>query len=170
MNGGELNVLIERLRSGDRTAFHELYSAMKIPVFTVIYRMVRKQETAEDITQDVFLRLYESPPDASVKNPAAWIFRMARNLAIDSLRRKSADGLTDDIACDSSEERICMRLDLDEAMRSLPLEQREIVAMHLNADLCFREIADVTGLSLPAVYRLYRKALGSIQKKLNGGL
>ena len=169
MDNKELQVLFGRLRNGDKTSFSELYSDLKTPVYTVVCRIVKARETAEDVTQELFIKLYTAPPDDSVCNIRAWIFRMARNLAIDALRKKQASDLTEDIPDSVSEDKICTRLDLDRAVRALPLELRETVALHLNAGLSFREIAEVTNRSLPSVYRLYRKALKQLRESLNGG-
>ena len=65
--------------------------------------------------------------------------------------------------------KILLKMDLESAMAILPENQREILALHLHADLGFREIGDIVGLSLPATYRLYRKALKQLRITLNGG-
>ena len=62
-----------------------------------------------------------------------------------------------------------IRMDMEAALRKLPREEREILTLHLNADLGFREISNIVDLSLPATYRKYRKALKSVQTELNGG-
>ena len=74
--------------SGDRGAFCAVYEQMKTPVFTVAYRITQSHELAEDITQDVFLKLLSLPYDTSVKKPRAFIFRIAHNSAIDALRKR----------------------------------------------------------------------------------
>ena len=167
MTNEELRVCFDGIRAGDKTAFAVLYHDMKTPVFTVILRIVVGRETAEDVMQELFLRLYQSPPEPSVQNLRAWIFRMARNLAIDERRRaretaelQDAD-LTDPRDLDAA-------LDVERALTALPMEEREIVTLHLNAGLGFREISEVAGLSLPAVYRRYRRALKTLEKLLKG--
>lgn len=171
MGEQELNALFDRLRAGDTGAFEELYHGMKTPLYTVICRMVHTRETAEDVLQELFLKLYRSPPEPQVAKKRAWIYRMACNLAVDALRKKEHTELTEDHVPTESgmAERICLRLDLDRAMAALPLEMREIAALHLTGGLAFREIAAVTGLSLPAVYRRYRSALAELRNALNGG-
>ena len=95
MDNERLKACIGRLREGDDAALEELYEDMKTPVFTIAFRIVRDREQAEDILHDLFLKLYQSPPDSSVKNPRAWIFQAAHNLSLNSLRRPKpaeADG------------------------------------------------------------------------------
>lgn len=159
-----------RIRSGNREAFSCVYQEMKQPVYTICYRITGSKETAEDITHDVFVKLFRSPPDTSVKNMRAWIFQMARNLSIDALRKQSRMAEQGEPICtEDPYPPIHLRMDLEAAWRNLSREEREILTMHLNADLGFKEIASIVGLSLPATYRKYRKALKHLQKELNGG-
>lgn len=165
-----LQELFARIQNGDREAFSCLYQELKQPVYTICYRITQSRETAEDITHDVFVKLFRSPPDASVNNIRAWIFQMARNLSIDALRKKSRTAEHDEeIDIVDSYDHIHLRMDIEAALRKLPSEEREILTLHLNAELGFKEISNIVGLSLPATYRKYRKALKTIQKELNGG-
>ena len=157
------------IRQGNRDAFVRVYQQLKQPVYTIVYRISQSRETAEDITHDVFVKLYTSPPDPSVQNLRAWIFRMARNLAIDTLRKRQPTMMQEETLTDDAITKILLKMDLESAMAILPENQREILALHLHADLGFREIGDIVGLSLPATYRLYRKALKQLRITLNGG-
>lgn len=176
MKGGlgvvEMNLreLFDRIRSGDREAFACVYRELKQPVYTICYRITGSKETAEDITHDVFVKLFRSPPDASVKNLRAWIFQIARNLSIDVLRKQSQMvEQSEPICTEDPYPPIHLRMDLETALGKLSFEEREILTLHLNADLSFKEIASIVGLSLPATYRKYRKALKHLQDELNGG-
>lgn len=171
MTENELQAAFAAIRGGDGDAFARMYSDIKQPVFTIAWRILKQREAAEDITQDVFLKLYDAPPDASVKNLRAWIFRMARNLAIDALRTAhiTESDTMPETAAESDTEHLDRRLDLEDAIARLPQIEREIITLHLNADLPFREVARVVGLSQPAVYRRYRQALQTLRERLNGG-
>lgn len=171
MNEIELQRAFGKVRSGDREAFSDIYRDLSRPVYTVALRIVRRRDIAEDITQDVFVRLFVSPPDASVRCLRAWIFRMARNLAIDVMRAQhitqSEEALTE-LADGDEAERLATRLDIASAMEALPQIEREIVALHVHGELGFGEIGRIVGLSLPATYRRYRKALGKLREELGG--
>lgn len=164
-----LRELFDRIQNGDKDSFICVYQELKQPVYTISYRITQSKETAEDITHDVFIKLFRSPPDSSVKNIRAWIFQIARNLSIDALRKKSRKTEQDEISIADTCDRIHLRIDIDTALRKLPCDEREILTLHLNADLSFKEISDIVNLSLPATYRKYRKALKCIQTELNGG-
>ena len=170
MDKTNLNELFSKVQQKDKDAFTQLYHNLKQPVFTIIYRIVQNQTAAEDLTQDLFVKLFVSPPEATVKNPRAWIFQMAHNLAIDSLRKTHPANI-DDILL-ASEERmnvIIIKTDLERAISTLSCAEREILSLRANAGLGFQDIARITGQSLSAVYRNYRKTLKTLQTLLNGG-
>ena len=167
MNVTDLNECMDRVRTGDREAFSCLYDEMSRPVYTVARRIVQSREIAEDITQEVFVRLYVSPPPPSIVNPRAWIFRMARNLAIDAWRRKQSADIEDiELTTVDHADDVAIRLDTEAAIGRLPAAERQILSLHIDGEMPFREIAPIVGLTLPAVYRRYRKAIQTLQKLL----
>ena len=88
MTDSELSLKLKKVSEGDIKAFEDIYNDMKRPVMTVIMRVVGNRETAEDLLQEVFVKLYRSPPK-DVSKPRAYIFKTAGNLAIDSLRAEN---------------------------------------------------------------------------------
>ena len=164
----ELKTCFDGIRTGDKRAFAAMYHEMKTPVYTVVLRIVGSREAAEDVTQELFLRLFKLPPDPSVQNLRAWIFQIARNLAIDERRKGRETAVLGDVTIPATERDLDTALDVERALTTLPLDDREVVILHLNAGLNFREIAEITGLSLPAVYRRYRRALKTLEKMLKG--
>ena len=171
MKNTDLKMYISKIRDGDKDAFSEVYSELKKPVYTVSLRIVGDVSLAEDITQDVFVKLFLSPPPSSIRNPRAWIFKIARNLSIDALRKAQSLSIEDTQPeiCDESY-RIAEKVDLTRAFEILSIEERQIVTLHLNASLRFSDIADMMGLSLPAVYRRYKKAVKTLRDYLEGDL
>jgi RNA polymerase sigma factor (sigma-70 family) len=126
MKGGlgmvEMNLseMLAGMQNGDRDAFAAVYQALKRPVYTICYRITQSRETAEDITHDVFIKLFRSPPDASVKNVRAWIFQMARNLSIDALRKESRRSDWDaPIEIEDPYPHLDLRMDIEAAQRLL---------------------------------------------------
>lgn len=171
MEAAELKTLFNQLRQGDQDAFVSIYHELKQPVYTICWRIVQVRETAEDLTQDIFLKLYLSPPEVSVKNERAWIFQMAHNASIDALRKRrelSLDG-QEYPSSDQDLNALEQSLDLEAAMSMLPEEYRQILTLHLNAELTFQQIGQIKGCPLSTVYRSYRKALKLLQQLLNGG-
>lgn len=170
MNSNELKQYFSMLQKGNKEALEYIYNDMKKPIYTVSLRIVQSKEIAEDITQEVFVKLFSSPPDSSVRDPRAWMFRMARNLSIDALRKKECsdiDGV--EIPTDDTTNEIVLKMDVEKAMAKLLPIEREIVTLHLNFDMNFVEIAKITGLSLSASYRKYCKAIKALREMLDGG-
>ena len=171
MDSTDLKVLFQQLREGDQEAFVSIYHELKQPVYTICWRIVQIRETAEDLTQDVFLKLYASPPSASVKNERAWVFQMAHNASIDALRKRQEIPWSGR-ECPSYQQELNTlerNLDLEAAMSMLPDAYRQVLTLHLNAEFSFQQIGQMMGLSLSAVYRIYRKAIKLLQQLLNGG-
>lgn len=161
---------MEQVHMEGKAAFEMLYHANKGPVYTVALRLLQNRAAAEDVTQEVFLRLYTSPPTDELRKPKAWLLRVTHNLAVDALRKRREEAIDDAVPSGepSVEERAGLRLDLEAALAALGAEAREIVTLHLNADLTFGEIAGVTGFSLPSVYRRYQKAIHTLREILKG--
>ena len=171
MDDKMLRDLFNRIGNKDKNAFTLLYREFKVPVFTVIFRIVNSKEIAEDITQDVFVKLFVSPPDLSVKMLRAWIFTVSRNSAIDYLRKNKVlhnEEIT--LSAHNVENEVLNRLDIEQAFQTLDTTEREIVTLHLNAGLSFKEITSITQLSLPSTYRRYKKALNKLKVILSGGV
>ena len=164
MDNEELRSLLDAMRSGDENAFPILYHGIKTPVYTVIRRITGSRETAEDVMQTLFLKLCQSSPGPEIRLPRAWIMTMARNLALDALRRPAAAPLPEELAApDPLPED---RLDLERALAQLEETERSVLTLHLSAGLPFREAAGVLGLSLPAAYRRYQRALQRLRALL----
>lgn len=159
-----------RLQGGDTDAFEYIYAELKDPVYTIAYRIVQSRELAEDVAQDVFVKLFDLPEGLAVKYPRAWIFQMTHNAAIDALRREKPTEDIDELSQSLPAGDIEGRLDMEKALAALPRVEREIVSLHLNAELTFSEIADITGLTLSSVYRRYRKSLKILKKLLEVSL
>lgn len=171
MDDKMLRECFDKISNGDKYAFTLLYNEFKVPVFTVIYRIVNSKEVAEDITQEVFVKLFVSPPNLSVKKLRAWIFTVSRNSAIDYLR-KNRVSYNEEITLTTHnvENEVLNRLDIEQAFLALNTTEREIITLHLNAGLSFKEITSITQLSLPSTYRRYKQALNKLKVILSGGV
>lgn len=166
MTDQQLKTQLEALKTGDRQAFLKIYQELKTPVYTVLVRLTGDRLLSEDLLQEVFLRIYRQPPEA--EKPRAYVFRMARNLAIDALRQKQP--------CDPLEEHSLqadpdptVKLDLERAFARLTAGERQLVALHLSAGLTFREVASIVERPLGTVLWQYRKAIEKLRNTLDGG-
>ena len=169
MDNNQLQEYFSRVRRGDTEAFAAIYTDLKTPVYTVIYRIVGSHECAEDIMQELFLRLFRQPPHQSVKNLRAYIFQAAHNMAIDRLRRDrhiSLDELPPGDSVPSETYALDTQLDIDAALRRLTDEERRVVILHINAALTLHETARIMGKSVASVHRTYNRALKALKQLL----
>jgi len=169
-NNDEITRQLAAIRAGDKTAFEALYHTMQTPMYTIIYRITWDKAASEDILQEVFVKLYRSPPNASVRRPRSYLFQMARNLAIDYTRKPRDIPLeTVEIEARQSSDNTVNRLDMESALKSLPAQDCQIVTLHIIADLTFREIAALMDIPLGTALWRYQRALGKLRKELEGG-
>ena len=109
------------------------------------------------------------PQPPQVEKPRAYLFRMARNLVVDTLRKNQpTENLGEHehlgITYDSD-----MKLDLEQAFSMLTLQERQLAALHLSAGLTFREVAAIVERPLGTVLWQYQKAIGKLRMILDGG-
>ena len=164
--------LIARIGAGDETAMADLYDRYSGIVYGVALRVLGDTTAAEDVLQEVFLQLWRNPGafDAERGRLAPWLAVIARNRAIDLLRKRPME---DDI----NELPIATSIDLEEisnqrlavekvrsAMQALPPEQRQALEMAFFEGLTHTEIASKTGEPLGTVKTRIRSALLALRK------
>lgn len=170
-----LEHLIEKIKDGDRDAFSSLYEQVKTPVFSYALSITKNRESAADIMQDVFLKIYESAARYEAREkPMAWIFSITRNLCLDSFRkaqRESVSSRGEDELCEeaatglSVEDEVILRLCLD----TLQDDEREILILHAVWRLRHREIAQRLSLPIGTVLSKYNRTVKKLKAQLQGG-
>jgi RNA polymerase sigma-70 factor (ECF subfamily) len=179
MNNSEIKAKLSAIRCRNEAAFAELYHELKTPIFTIINRIVWDKPTAEDVMQEVFLKLYRdltaAASDSLPSNPRAYIFRTAHNSAIDAARKRAAHPLSLNApeienTVHSPIDDLALRMDIDSALKAIPAVDCQIVTLHVIGELKFREIAEITALPLGTVLWRYQKAIGKLRKLLSGGI
>jgi len=171
-NGADL---VRRCRSGDGTAWEEIVSQFSRRIFNLAYRFTSSVEAAEDLTQDVFIRIYKSLDqyDAKHGDLANWLMRLARNLIIDDYRhrqRNPQNSYADDVenhmfhlrALSSSAQKDIERRELcvqvQEGIDKLPDDLKTCVILRDIEELSYQEIVDV--LKIPE---------GTVKSRINRG-
>ncbi len=155
-------------------AFEELVRRYQRPIASYVYRMVGDYEAALDLTQEVFIKVYNSLGRyRSEFKFSTWIYRIAHNSAVDHLRRYSnrAQALTGEhegeqydlpiesrrLSPEQESEKAERRAEIESVVRGLPTAYRELVLLRHSHDMSYDEIAEVTGLPLGTVKnRLFR--------------
>ncbi len=159
--------------AGRESSFEELVRRYQRPIAAYIYRMVGDYDAALDLTQEVFIKVYNSLSRyRSEFKFSTWIYKIAHNAAIDHLRRSSAreQALNDGSAGERAEVAIEWRLspeqesernercsEIESIVQTLPHAYRELIVLRHSNDLSYDEISEVTGLPLGTVKnRLFR--------------
>jgi len=171
VNNLELTDKLNAIRNGDKIAFEELYTDLQTPIYTIAYRITWDVSSSEDILQEVFIKLFLSPPKSTIKNPRAYIFQMAHNLAIDSTRTQARHISLEEIENSAHQplDDLSLRMDIETALKTLPTQECEIVTLHIIGELKFREISEIMKIPLGTVIWKYQKAISKLQKIITGG-
>lgn len=154
--------LVLRLYKRDEQAFEELYNSHRRSVWLYCLKIVGDKDLASDIFQETFIRVHEKMSSfRGTGSLSGWIFRIARNLCYDALRRTknhhSVDEVEDLVSPTNSYETVDHREELRKALDALKPEQREIILLREIQGFSYQEIADLTGVSLASVkVRLFR--------------
>jgi RNA polymerase sigma-70 factor (ECF subfamily) len=165
-----IRAAIFRAQEGDTEALHLLYVRYSPDVFRFVKSLVRDHHEAEDITQNVFVKLkfvigkYE-PRDVPF---VAWVLRVARNVALDHLRARRAVPVEEVRLRDQEHKRISHERskDLRQALERLPGEQREVLMLRHIAGLSPVEIASTLGKTENSVHGLLHRGRVSMQASL----
>src|SRR5579875_2616441 len=170
--GSDDSVLLERVRRGDESAMAALYDRYAKVVYSVSLRVLRDVPAAEDVLQEIFMQVWRNPGSflETKGSLGGWLAVVARNRAIDSLRRRRPTDQVEEVALASpfnlAEE--AERNSLMERARSaivhLPTEQRKTLEMAFFDGLTHTEIAEMTGDPLGTVKTRIRSALLSLRK------
>jgi RNA polymerase sigma-70 factor (ECF subfamily) len=175
--------LIAQYRNGSAAAFDLLVDRYQSKVYTTIFLIVKDQEIAEDLLQDVFVKVINTLNSDKYNEEGKfqpWLMRIAHNLAIDHFRKakryptiiledgsnllnsmKFAEDSIEDIRVKEETLEMVKKL-IDE----LPEAQREVLIMRHYLDMSFQEIADQTGVSINTALGRMRYALIHLRKKM----
>jgi RNA polymerase sigma-70 factor (ECF subfamily) len=173
-----------RVRDGDPGSFGLLLERHRAPVLHYLYRMVQNEAVAEELTQEVFLRVFKSRGnyEATAKF-TTWVFRIATHLALNWIRdgrsEKSQTSLDEETANGASrqvpdrhrtvEQELVHQAKLREvrdAIDGLPAKQRAAVMMHKYQELEYAQIAGAIGCSESAVRSLLFRAYEALRARL----
>jgi RNA polymerase sigma-70 factor (ECF subfamily) len=169
------STLLARIGQGDETGMEAIFKRYSGPVYSVALRVLHDSGQAEDVMQEIFLQLWRNP-EAFVHGRGslgAWLVVVARNRAIDVLRRRKPTDSVDDVVlaspCDISTEaeRNGMMEKVRVILADLPEEQRKSLELAYFEGLSHSEIAGRTGDPLGTVKTRIRLGLMSLRKALH---
>lgn len=170
----DVDVLMARVRGRDADAFESLYDLHHRLVYGVALRMLGEGSAAEDVTQTVFLKVWNSPDLYRGGNFAAWIVRVTRNRSLDVLRGRATrneielpEALPES---EAMEETAIARIDaarVRAALAALPIEQREPIELGFFGGVTHEEIARRSGTPLGTIKTRIRAGLRKLRTSLD---
>ena len=181
--------VVAKSRDGDETAYRELIRRYERPVFSLIFRMVRDREIAEDLSQETFIKVLNA---ISTYRPefkfSSWVFKIANNTAIDHLRRRELDTLSLEgsphAATPEAMEATALQLgtgvasplddvasrelggEIEAAINRLRTEYRSCILLRHVEGRAYEEIADILGLPLGTVKTYIHRARNELRVML----
>jgi RNA polymerase sigma-70 factor (ECF subfamily) len=187
MKGVEETELIQRLKTGDEVAFRTIVETWKDMVYNTVLSILQDPTEAEDITQDVFIQVFESIGQFKGDSKfSTWLYRIAVTKSLDQLRRKkrkkrfaflqSLFGVNEEevrhdpgffhpgVALENKER----SAELFKAINKLPENQKTAFLLHKVEGLSYQEVADVMETTVPSVESLMHRAKGNLRKSLAG--
>jgi RNA polymerase sigma-70 factor, ECF subfamily len=180
-------VIMLRAKAGDQSAFDYLVQKYRRPMVSFMYRMARNTAAAEDLAQEVFLRVYRSRQsyEASAKF-TTWLYRIATNLAVNHARDTRHERAEVTVSLDEPDEDTGATLELPDGtltaeqdmmrrermmairhkVEALPEQQRLAVIMHKYQQMDYKEIAEVLKKSESATKSLLFRAYETLREQL----
>ena len=157
------------IKQGDRKTIEYIYSSYYKLVKYKIYEIVRNNEDAEELTQDVFVKVFDRIEQYDVKNSfATWLINIAKNAGIDHLRKRRVDiEYTDDVSSFNDGEENPFSDDLDKKIKELLTEEEYIIVTgRIYFELKFIDIAGMLNANVPSVTSRYYKVISKLKKGL----
>ena len=179
-------ILMLKFKEGDKAAFEQLLDKYQKPVINFIYRMIQDRDEADDLAQEVFVRVYNSAKRYEPKAKfSTWIYRITKNLCLNELRRRKRKFISLDETISTEEGELKREIAspeatspyqdtskhelqkvVKEAIESLPANQRIAVILRRYEQLSYEDIAKTMECSVSAVKSLLSRAKESLKDRL----
>jgi RNA polymerase sigma-70 factor (ECF subfamily) len=168
--------LVRACQRGDIEAFEQIFRVYRNPVFRLAYRFTGNRDDAEDLTQEIFLKVFENISSFRYESSfATWLYRIAVNTCMNFQRdKKPAEslGVTDDLGSSVSPEAICERGELQRKIEaeiaSLPSPLKIAFLLVVVEGMTYREASEILGLSVDALRMRVSRARQILREKLKG--
>jgi RNA polymerase sigma-70 factor (ECF subfamily) len=173
--------LVERIRAGDAAAFEAVFRAYAMRLCTYAYRYVRSRETAVELVQDVFFRIWQTRERWTIdESLPAYLFRATRNRALDAIKHRKVERRWEAraareyelgdarfaAAIDEALERGDLTAALERAVRVLPERRRLVFVLRWREGMSYDEIATLMGISTKTVENQMTRALQMLRSEL----
>ncbi|HCJ67364.1 MAG TPA: RNA polymerase subunit sigma [Elusimicrobia bacterium] len=165
------NELMLKFKEGDISAFEELLKKYEKSILNLVYHFLGNSNDAEDLTQEVFLRVYRARETWQPKAKfSTWLYRITANLCFNWRRKKTPLSLEDlsilPSTTNGSSENTEIKKEIQKALLSLPKNQRLALILCHYEDKSYQEIGELLGCSVSSVKSLIFRARQNLKTKL----
>ncbi len=138
-------------------------------IYRYCYYRLRHTQLAEDITQETFLRYFESRGVENTGRPLAFLYTIARNLCIDEYRKRKLLELPEHLPGEDMENELVDAVMLRQALHELTEQERELVLLRYVNEVPVADLAKIYGISRFALYRETKKILKKLERRISDG-
>lgn len=170
MTQNEFEASVVKIQSGDKEGLREIYEAYISYIYTIVLGIIGSRENAEDVTSEFFIRLW-TVADTYQANGAhkAWLATIARNMALDFIRKNKREIPTEEFEEDVSseetpEQEVVGDMSVQEALAVLNEAERIVVDMKVLAEMSFREISETLNVPMGTVTWRYQNAIKKLRR------
>ena len=171
MTDREFETNIGLIQQGNQEGLRAIYEEYLPSVYSAVNSILHNEESAKDVTADFFIKLWDIADQYRQGGKhKAWMLTIARNMAVDYLRKYRREQLVDEIPesnpqePNAQEDLICAELTLKQALETLEEEEKQIVSLKIIGELTFKEISRIMKKPLGTVAWKYRVALGKLKR------
>lgn len=177
VNGASDDELVARAGKGDSAAFTQLAERHGAFVYALAYRVLSSRADAQDVTQEVFIRMWRDAPQwrSGQARYRTWIYRVAFNLSLNHRQRVQRrhtqlnDLTLEDLVVETTPEQAVdeaqSKAALDQAVRSLPIQQRIALQLRYGGELSVVEVAQIMNISAKAAESLLVRARRELRSR-----
>ncbi|MBN2620346.1 RNA polymerase sigma factor [candidate division WOR-3 bacterium] len=173
MKGDEDEILVAAFKQGDEKAFDRLFEKYRLPVYSVCYRFLRSDADTQEVVLDIFTKIFHNIQKFNEKSKFfTWMYRIAVNTSLSFKRSHKARAITSDpiTISRSLEERIHMKVAINDALNNLPERQRMCFILRYYEGYTYREIGDIMRITSGAVKAHHHHAVKKLRHLLKGWL
>lgn len=163
---------ISMIQSGDKQGLKEIYAEYGKMIYQCAFQILHNKQDAEDVTSDFFMKLWKIADTYCFGGKhKRWLVTIARNMSLDALKKKSAISLDSEDVPEqsdgfSAEETVIGSIAVSEALKRLDDSEREIVNLHIFAEMTFKDIAAVLKKPIGTVTWKYRNAIAKLKESI----
>jgi len=164
---------IDLMMNKDEAAFFEVYQQTKAGVYSVIASIIKDRQAIEDLMQETYIKMLKSLNQYQKgRSFTPWLLQIAKNLSLDYYRKHQKEVVMDIqeneylFTKNQVNENQEIDLELNEMLRSLTIDEREVVTLKIVSEMKFKDIAESLNRPLGTVLWIYNKAIKKIKNDL----